>query len=339
MTVKITIIGLGQIGASMGLALANHKEQVTTLGHDKSAQVARQARTMGAVDRVEHNLPASVEGADVVVLALPFDQIRATLEFIAKDLREDVVVMDTAPVKAAVAEWVKELLPPNRHYVGLTPALNPVYLEEPGTGIEAAHADLFQQGLLAITAPPGTPGEALKLATDFVTLLGARPYFPDLAEVDGMMTSIHLLPGLAAAAFVEMVTGQPSWADIRKLAGKPFVVAARPLDSEESAALAEAASQGQANTVRVLDEYIATLKSLREDIAGDRKENLQTRLDGAVKRRAEWRQERIRGDWRSVEFGEQPGQPLPKSGDVFLKKQLGGLGSLFRRGEKKSASD
>ena len=37
MTVKITIIGLGQIGASIGLALANHKDQVTTLGYDECA--------------------------------------------------------------------------------------------------------------------------------------------------------------------------------------------------------------------------------------------------------------------------------------------------------------
>lgn len=336
MTVKITIIGLGQIGASMGLALAGHREQVTTLGHDKSAEIARKAHKMGAVDRIEYNLSASVEGADVVVLALPFDQIYETLKFIAQDLREDVVVMDTAPVKSAVVGWVKELLPPKHHYVGLTPALNPDCLEEARTGIEAARADLFSQGLMAVTIPPGTASEVLKLAADFVTLLGAQPYFADLAEVDGMMASVHLLPGLAATAFVEMVTGQPSWADIRKLAGKLFMAAARPLDGEKSAALAEAALQGQTNAVRVLDEYIAVLKSLREDIAGEQREGLQTRLERAEKRRAEWRHERAKGDWRLVELG---GQPIPKAGDVFWKQQLGGLGGLFRRRDKKSDAD
>lgn len=336
MTVKITIIGLGQIGASMGLALANHKDLVTTLGHDKSTEVSRKALQMGAVDKVERNLPASVENADVVILALPFDQIYETLGYIAQDLREDAVVMDTAPVKSAVAGWVKELLPPRRHYVGLTPALNPDYLEETGTGVDAARADLFHKGLMAIAVPPGTDSEALKLAADFVTLFGARPYFADLAEVDGMMASVHLLPGLASVAFVEMVAGQPSWDDIRKLAGKPFMAAARPLDGEESAALAEAARQGQANVVRVLDEYIATLTSLRQDIAGEKKKNLQTRLAEAGKRRAEWQQQRAKGDWLSIELG---GPPTPKVGDFFLKQQLGGLGSLFRRGEKKSDSD
>jgi prephenate dehydrogenase len=195
---------------------------------------------------------------------------------------------------------------------------------------------LFSQGLMAVTIPPGTASEVLKLAADFVTLLGAQPYFADLAEVDGMMASVHLLPGLAATAFVEMVTGQPSWADIRKLAGKLFMAAARPLDGEKSAALAEAALQGQTNAVRVLDEYIAVLKSLREDIAGEQREGLQTRLERAEKRRAEWRHERAKGDWRLVELG---GQPIPKAGDVFWKQQLGGLGGLFRRRDKKSDAD
>ena len=39
MPVQITIIGLGQIGASIGLALAAHKDKVTTVGHDKEFSI------------------------------------------------------------------------------------------------------------------------------------------------------------------------------------------------------------------------------------------------------------------------------------------------------------
>jgi prephenate dehydrogenase len=332
MTVKITILGLGQIGASIGLALANHKDQVTTLGHDLSPEIARKAQKLGAVDKIEYNLPASVQGADVVVLALPLDQIYETLKFIAEDVREEAVVMDTAPVKTIVAAWVKELLPPKRHYVGLTPALNPLVLEETGRGLDAARADLFHKGLVAVTAPNGTVDEALKLAADFVTLLGARPFFVDMAEVDGIMAAAHLLPGLAAAALVETVTGQPGWADIRKLAGKPFAAATHPLEGEEPAALAEAALQNRVNAIRVLDGYIAALQSLRGEVAGEEKKNLHTRLDHTCKKREKWRQERTEGNWQLVEFG---GQEMPKASDI-LKQQVGGLGKLFGRRGKKS---
>ena len=80
MTVKITIVGLGQIGVSVGLALANHKDQVTTLGHDKSPEAARKAQKQGAVESISYNLPASVAESDVIVLAIPFSGIRETLK-------------------------------------------------------------------------------------------------------------------------------------------------------------------------------------------------------------------------------------------------------------------
>ncbi len=335
MTVNITIIGLGQIGASIGLALAGHKEQVTTLGHDKSPETARRAQKMGAVESITYNLPAAVENAEVIVLAIPLSEIYDTLKVIGQDLREDAVVMDTAPVKSKVAEWMKEFLPPRRHYVGLTPALNPTRLEDPALGLEAAHADLFMKGAVAITAPLGTAEGALKLATDFVTLLGAIPFFADLAEVDGVMASAHLLPGLSAAAMAETITGQSGWPDIRKLAGKPYSAVTRPLDEEESAALAEAFHQDRANTLRVLDEYLAALTSLRAEIAGENTKGLQDRLERARRGRAQWQLERAKGDWLAVESGRQE---LPKVGDI-MKQQLGGLDKLFGRRNKKTDED
>jgi prephenate dehydrogenase len=331
MTVKITILGLGQIGASMGLALAGHKDQVTTLGHDKSPEMARKAQKLGAVESISYNLPASVEGADIIVMAIPFHEIYETLKIIVQDLHEDAVVMDTSPVKSVVAEWIKELLPPNCHYVGMTPALNPACLEDNAQGLDAARADLFQRGAVAITAPQGTAEGALKLATDFVTLLGALPFFADPAEVDVVMAATHFLPVLTAAALAETITGQPGWPDIRKLAGKPYSVATRPLEYEESSSLAEAILQNQTNTIRVLDEYIATLTSLRNEITSKNKKELQTQLERARRGRSQWQLDRAKGDWLAVEIGRQE---MPKVSDI-LKQQIGGLDKLFGRRKKK----
>jgi prephenate dehydrogenase len=331
MTVKITIIGLGQIGGSIGLALANHKDQVTTLGYDTSPEVTRKALKMGAVEKAGHSLFASVKGVDVVILALPLDQVYATLKSIAQDVREDGLVMDTTPVKQTVAAWAKELLPPGRHYVGLTPALNPLVLDETVTGIEAARPDLFQHGLMAVTAPHGTAGDAIKLAANFVALLGAQAYFADLAEVDGIMATAHTLPALAAAALAETVIGQPGWTDIRVLAGRPFVAATRPLELEESPGLAEAARQNRINTVRLLDEYIATLRSLRDEIDEVKENSLQDRLERSVRERTNWRRMRLVGDWRPDGI---PDQNIPTLGDRLLQ-QIGLGRYLDQRSKKK----
>jgi prephenate dehydrogenase len=334
MTVKIAIIGLGQIGASIGLALANHKDQVTTFGYDKSAEVARKAEKMGAVENIRHSLSGCVKGSDVIILALPLDQIRNALESIAEDVREGGVVIDTSPVKLTVAAWAKELLPPGRHYIGLTPALNPSVLDETGTGVEAARADLFHNGLVAVTAAHRTAEDAYKLAASFVTLLGARAYFADQAEVDGIMATVHTLPALVAAALTEAVIEQPGWADIRKLAGRPFVTAMQSLDYEEPATLVETAQQNRVNTVRLLDDTIAKLKSLRDEIDGEKKKSLRKRIERILKERAQWRQARADGDWQTIESREQE---IPTFSELWMQ-QLG-IAKLFGLGRKKTEED
>ncbi len=335
MTVKIAIIGLGQIGASIGLALASHKDQVATVGHDKSAAIARQAAKMGAVGKVVPNLPASVEGADVVILALPLHQVRPTLEFIRRDVREDAVIMDTAPAKVTVAGWIKELLPPNRHYIGLTPSLNPQVLEETGRGLAHARADLFAKSLLGISAPPATPGEALKLATAFVSLLGAEPYFIDPLEADGVVAAAHFLPIFAAAALTETIVTQPGWPDIRKLAGKSLMASMQQYQLEEPLALAEMASLNKSDSLRLLDAYIDTLTSLRSRIAADGNEDVAARLDRTGRDLEQWRHDRHQANWRVAEMSRPD---MPTAGDM-MKQQLGGLNKVFGRRKKKSGSD
>src|SRR5512143_3785702 len=122
MPVQITIIGLGQIGASIGLALKARNVDVRLVGHDKDPEAAKQAQKLGAVDDVKYNLPASVRDSGIVILALPFAGIRETLQVVAHDVPEGTLILDTAPSKTTTAAWARELLPPGRFYVGLTPA-------------------------------------------------------------------------------------------------------------------------------------------------------------------------------------------------------------------------
>ena len=124
MAIQAAIIGLGQIGASFGLALADQKTPIQRTGHDLEHGTARLAAKKGAVDKTNFNLPSTVREADFVILAIPMDQVRATLETIAQDLRENCVVFDTSPVKRPVLEWAQEILPPNRYFIGLTPVIS-----------------------------------------------------------------------------------------------------------------------------------------------------------------------------------------------------------------------
>src|SRR5512140_3676546 len=162
---RITIVGLGLIGGSIGLALKKAKVDTEIVGHDKNSDVARRALKMGAVDKTEWNLPSSCEGASMVILALPLDGVRETLPAISPVLTPGVIVTDTATSKAPVMEWAKAL-PEGVHFVGGDPGLSP---RRGGSarGIDAASADLFQGATYSLTASISAAPSAIETMTNF----------------------------------------------------------------------------------------------------------------------------------------------------------------------------
>jgi prephenate dehydrogenase len=302
MVVQLTIIGMGQIGTSVGLALADQTEVVYRLGHDREIRIARRAEKMGALDKVSINLPSSVEKADLVLLALPVDQIRETLETVRDDLKEGAVVMDTGPAKQVVAAWVDELLPPGRFYVGLSPVLNPVYLHDIDVGAEAAHPDLFRDGIIGIVSPPGTPSEAIKLAADLTRLLKATPLFADPLEMDGLVAATHILPQLMAAGLLNTTIGQPGWQEARKVAGRSYAEVTAPvMYPTEPNTLTTAAMLNRENVMRVLDGLVASMNSIRNDLSNEDNETLEEKLNRAREGRKIWLQGRLAADWAAEE--------------------------------------
>jgi prephenate dehydrogenase len=331
MTVQITIFGLGQIGASFGLALAEHKALVTTVGFDRHAEVVRAAKKKNVVDQIKTDLKAAVRDADVVLFCLPANELRETLELVAPVLKQGAVLMDTAPAKIQMAAWTKEILPPGRYYVGISPVLNPDCLGQAGSGLEAARADLFKRGMFIISNPPGTSGEALRLAADLAKLAGASTLYADLAEADGLMAAVHVLPQLAAASLLTATVDQPGWREARKLAGSPYVeataLAGHLTDNPE--ALGAAAILNRENVVRMLNTYMAALIGLRDAIQAENANEVTERLGKAVKNRQTWWSQRQVGDWASTD-SQSP--ELPTLGEHMQQMFLG---SRKKPGEKK----
>ncbi len=317
MAIQITIIGTGQVGASVGLALGEQKDLFIRVGHDKDMRMANRAKELGAVDRVDGNLPGSVAKASIVILSLPMDQIQETLQIISNDLLEEVVIMDTAPVKSQVIQWAMQVLPPKRYYIGLVPVINPAYLDTTASGVEAARADLFKNGLVAILSPQGVPSEAIKLATDFSQMLGAGHLFMDPVELDSMMAATHILPQLMAASLLNITVGQPGWYEARKLAGRPYAALTAADEFEEPPALATQALAAQEHLVRWIDSLMGDLYTLRQQLSTGDAEKLQEALEHTRTGRQKWLSERRNANWAAHETGTNVS--LPSSRDIFAR--------------------
>jgi len=319
MSVQITIIGLGQIGASIGLALKSRGASVTLVGHDKDPRAAKAAQDAGAVDTYKYNLPDSVRDARIVVLAVPFGEVRGTLEVIAPDLQEGTLVLDTALSKGTVAAWANELIPQGRFYVGLFPTIHPDKLHGIDYGVAAASADLFEKGVTVVTAPYGTPENVFKLTTDFIALLGSMPLLMDTAEADGLLGKVHVLPQLAAAALLDATLDQPGWQEAKKLASRPYAAVTSGFAYHDDAvSLREITLENRENMVRLLNSYITSLIQFRDELEEGDRDALGTHLENVWGGRIRWFEERADADWLNKDaqkvdapsFGERVNQML-----------------------------
>jgi prephenate dehydrogenase len=220
-----------------------------------------------------------------------------------------------------VAAWAKQLLPLGRFYVGLTPAINPQYLHGTDSGVIAAHADLFDKGLMAVNALPGTPSNVFELAMELVQLLGASPLLMDITEADGVFSAVHTLPELAAAALLDTTVDKPGWQEARKLAGRPFAtVTSGVVNQDNTASLVQSAIENRENMVRLLNAYITSLINLRDDIDAGNREAITERLENALKGRDRWLNGRIAGEWLK---GEREAFNAPSFGERMSQMFLG----------------
>jgi len=327
MSIQVTIIGLNQIGLSVGLALGDKTDQFKRIGNDVYNNVAKQAQKLGAVDKVEGNLPRAVESADIIVLDLPVEEIKITLEIIAPDLKPEVVILDTSPLHVEVIELAKQLLPKDCFFVKFTPNLNPTYLTKNEQGADDGQKDLFQNSLIAISSAPGTKGDAVKLASDFAEVLGATPYFVDPYECDGLVAMSRQLPILLAVALVNSTVDQVGWKEGGKMAGKDYARVAELITS-----LADSKDPGMSamfnkdNVLRVVDNLILSLREVRSTISEGDGKKLNEYYNKAQKGYEDWYRSRMTGNWEKDKSAKIPG----------ASDTLGSLIGLGRKNKKAS---
>ncbi|MCU0508628.1 MAG: prephenate dehydrogenase/arogenate dehydrogenase family protein [Anaerolineae bacterium] len=316
----IAIVGLGLVGQSIGLALRRYPEKVTVVGHDPSPDLSSKAKRAGAVERAEWNLINAVINADRIVLALPLNEIRATLEAIKQDLQPGCVIVDTADVKAPVMQWAAEILPPEVHFVGGHPILLTDALEP-----DAARADLFDGKLFCLTPDARTDAAGVRLAADIAEAIGAKPYFMDAQEHDGLAAGAQNLPALLAAALMAVTTGSPGWKEMRKLAGNQYYAGTLLVAGSGKQVAADALANRE-NTVHWLDAVMAELQSYKAQLLAGDAEEMAKDVDRGLAAGKSWLNAAVSGQW---EIDGIP--PTPQMGMGMRELFFGRLGKPRER--------
>ena len=214
---KITIIGVGLIGGSMGLALSDKLPDVKITGVDLDGQNLRLALELGAVNEITHSLQDGVKDADLVILAAPVAQSVTLLERLVPYLSSGTVVTDVGSTKAEIIARAEVVLPANIYFVGGHPMAGSEI-----SGVQGADRHLFENAYYLLTRTETTNAGALQKVKYMINLLGARVVELEPQAHDQAVAVISHLPHLIASTLVNTLASLPNWESILPLAAGGF---------------------------------------------------------------------------------------------------------------------
>ncbi|MGB0385549.1 MAG: prephenate dehydrogenase [Ardenticatenaceae bacterium] len=305
MAVKITIIGMDGLGQSLALALKNSRSELKIVAHDRTRQRMREAKQAGVAHHVDWNLINAIDGASLIFINEPIHQIRETLEIIGSELQNEVVVTDTSSYKAQVMAWATELLPEKVYFVGSTPLVS----------TQTLNATLFEQQRYALIPPPDTPEAAVRLLSNAISLMGAKPLFMDVAEHDGLMVAVKQLPIMTSIALLNLSTKGNAWREMAVMSDTPYHHATT-LPSTDPKTLSTLLRYSHKPLLTWLDALQKELERVRTLISEeDEGAKLEAHLTSLMEAQQRWYKER-KGSLQQEEVSKQMAE-IKEDGDFM----------------------
>jgi prephenate dehydrogenase len=191
----LTIVGVGLIGGSIGLAArrCGFAERITGVGRRPSSLL--RALSVGAVDDVTEDLQAALGRTDLAVFCTPVNVIAQQILSCASAYPSCALITDAGSTKAQIVRSVEGHLPEGVLFAGSHPLAG-----SEKSGPEHADADLFCDRLVIVTRTDATPADASARVAEFWEYLGARIMYMTPEAHDLALARTSHLPHLLAAA-------------------------------------------------------------------------------------------------------------------------------------------
>jgi monofunctional chorismate mutase len=185
----LALIGIGQIGGSIGLSLASDRRW-RRVGFDRDPEVARRALEAGAIDAVAESIEAACRDTQLAVIATPVDTIPSCIAAVTEALPRGAAILDTGSARAGITEALAAAERRGVRAIGGHPLAG-----NEGHGFASARAGLFRDAGFALFASAGEPPAIVR---ELVESLGARPLDVDAGDHDAALARTSHLPYLLA---------------------------------------------------------------------------------------------------------------------------------------------
>jgi prephenate dehydrogenase len=280
---KISIIGVGLLGGSLGLAIRERKLAARVEGFVRREEAMAECETLAVVDRASNDLASVLADADFVVVCTPVEHMKALLEPVKSSIKPGAVLTDVGSVKVCVVNELESLANSvGAHFIGSHPMAG-------GEKVGAAESrtDLFQHAVCALTPTAASDFTALNRVNNFWNALGMRVVQLPPQLHDQLVCRASHLPHLVASVLADYVLDPKFPEEQRQLCANGFRdttrVASGPVEMWRGIL-----SENRGNLSADIDAMIGKLTALKSALSANDSDAIESLLKSGHDRRDAW---------------------------------------------------
>jgi prephenate dehydrogenase len=275
---RLSVLGVGLLGGSIGLAAKNRLSQCRVIGYAHRPETLQSALDRGAINEGYDDPCRAVQNADLVVLCTPVGMLGELLDRIVPALAPGAIVTDVGSTKRSVVAHANRAMAGSpARFVGSHPMAG-----SEKRGAQYAQENLFEGATCVLTPDESTDPDALLAVEAFWANLGMRTRRMSPAEHDRRVADISHLPHALAAALVAMQEGESL-----ALAGKGFADATR-IAAGDGGLWRDIFLDNRDNLRASLTRLRASLDEMLACLDAEKGDNLKAWLDAAAVKRESW---------------------------------------------------
>jgi prephenate dehydrogenase len=280
---RLALIGCGLMGGSFALALREAGMVQTIAGFSASDTTRQRAVALKVIDQACTSVAQAVDGADLVLLAVPVGAMQTSFEAMRDALAPNALLMDVGSTKCDVIAAAQVGL--GERLACFVPA-HPIAGKEVA-GIEHAEAGLYQNRRTILTPLPKTSIARLQAAHDVWAAIGSHVSTMTPEAHDATFAAVSHLPHMLAFAAVNALSAQPQGAAYLDMAGPGFKDFSR-IAASDAAVWRDILSANSAEVLSQVAHFRAALAKFENALTQGDSAALQQLIQQASLVRSAW---------------------------------------------------
>jgi len=281
---KLAVIGCGLMGGSFALGLKHAGLVKSIAGFSASEKTRQRAQQLQVIDMACDSVAQAVQGADLVLLAVPVSATRQSLEAIVPALSPNALLMDVGSTKCDVVAAARQTL--GERLSCFVPA-HPIAGKEVA-GIEHAESGLYKNRRTVLTPLSETGALQIGQAQAVWQALGSTVFTMTPEAHDATFAAVSHLPHLLAFAAVNALVSQTEGVDFLRMAGPGFRDFSR-IAGSDPAVWRDILSANQTEVLSQITHFKQALAQLEDALKNNDSQALQTLIAQASQVRSAWK--------------------------------------------------